>query len=131
MDKRLPVVAHPGSATVSTVRRESGQPANLRHKPYASGQRQTRRAEFARRHEVFAGYTQDAREAEAWLKPDISWCEQNCLGLWSLQYGPYTKGMGYRIRFGFTDAVDARGFEAFRQARRRHSSEVESDANER
>jgi len=131
MEKRLPIVAHPGSATVSAVRRESGQPANLRHKPYASGQRQSRRVEVARAHRALVGYTLDPREAEAQLKPDVSWCEQNCRGFWSLHYGPYVRGLGYQIRFGFTDAADGRGFEAFRQARRRRGTDAERDANER
>ena len=131
MDKRLPIVAQAGSATISGARRQEGSAVNPRRKPYAASRRESRRASCATQHRVFAGYTMDTRAAEAQLKPDIAWCEQNCQGLWNIVYGPFYNRFGYQIRFGFTESGDAGGFERFRQERRSQSEISDSEANER
>ena len=115
----LPVVAQPGSATVSSVRREEGQAANIRRKQYASARREIRRAASATQHKVFSGHTHDPRDAESILKPEIAWCERNCAGLWTIIYGTYQHQRGYTIHFGFTHAKDAKTFADYR-VRRRH-----------
>lgn len=118
MDAKLPIVAQPGAATVATFRREGGNPVNSRRKGYASARRESRRVSCATQNKIFAGYTQDPRDAESLLKPEIAWCEQNCRGLWSIIYGPHIRGLGYEIRFGFTDEADSKEFARYRTERR-------------
>lgn len=123
MTSRFPIVAQPGAATRTTVCRESGQPINIRRKGYASAQRETRRVSKAAQYKIFVGYTQDIRASESLLKPDIGWCERHCEGLWSILYGPYIKGLGEEIRFGFTNQEDSQGFARWREARKRQEEE--------
>jgi len=119
MDPKLPLVAQPGAATVARVTREGGHPVNSRRKAYASARRESRRVSCATQHRVFAGYTHDPRDAESLMKPEVAWCEQNCAGLWSIIYGPYVRGMGYEVQFGFTNETDAQSFSRYRRDRRR------------
>lgn len=126
MDSRLPLVAHPGAATVAAVRRESGHGADTRLKGYTVTRRESHRVSCATQHKVFAGYTDEPRDAESLLKPEIAWCEQNAEGLWSIIYGPFIRNMGYEVRFGFTNEADARDFAAHRkETRSRKESAME------
>jgi hypothetical protein len=123
MSPKLPIVAQPGAATRTTVARETGQPANIRRKAYASAQRESRRVSAANQYKIFVGYSSDIRASESLLKPEIGWCERHCAGLWSILYGSYTKGLGYDIRFGFTNQEDAQAFARWREERKRREEE--------
>lgn len=123
MTAKIPIVAQPGAATSTSVRRESGQPIDVRRKDYASAPRESHRVSMASQYKIFAGYTQDTRTAESLLKPDIGWCERHCEGLWSILYGPYINGLGYEIRFGFTNQEDAQAFARWRENRKRQEEE--------
>jgi len=119
MSPRLPIVAQPGLATVTTVRRETGHPAIRKRKKFSASRDESRRTETRHTsHTVFCGYTHDVLESESLRKPDIAWCERNCHGLWRLIHGPYVPGYGYEVRFGFTEKADADRFIAYRQTRR-------------
>lgn len=118
MTPKLPIVASPGSATVSAVRREEVRPGTVQRQPYAATRRDSRRASCAVQYKVFAGHTHDPRDAESLMKPETAWCEQNCQGLWTILYGPHDPHLGYVIRFGFTESTDAEAFETYRLNRR-------------
>lgn len=123
MAPRLPIVAQPGAATRTSVAREAGQPLNVRRKDYASSQRESRRVSMASQYKIFVGYSNDIRASESLLKPDMGWCEQHCEGLWSILYGPYLNGLGYEVRFGFTNQEDAQAFARWREERKRKEQE--------
>lgn len=113
-----PIVAQPGSATVTSVRREPGLGSNVERTKKESAHRDSRRAERDAPHRVFVGHTHDPRDAETLLKPEIAWCDQNCRGLWTILYGTFRRGLGYTIHFGFTESADAEAFSQHRQHRR-------------
>lgn len=113
-----PIVAQPGSATVTSVRREPGLGSNVARTKKEAAHRDSRRATRDTPHRVFVGHTHDPRDAETLLKPEIAWCDQNCAGLWTILYGPFQQGLGYTIRFGFTESADAEAFSRHRQHRR-------------
>jgi hypothetical protein len=115
-----PIVAQPGSATVTSVRREPGLGSNVQRTKKEAAHRDSRRAVRDAPHRVFVGHTHDPRDAESVLKPEIAWCEQNCRGLWTILYGPFQADQGYTVRFGFTEARDADAFSRHRQQRREH-----------
>jgi hypothetical protein len=118
MSPNRPIVAQPGSATVTSVRREAGQRSPLRRSAEGAVRLESRRTTAPTPHRVYAGHTHDPRDAESLMKPEMAWCEQNCRGMWTIHYGSFTDGLGYTIRFGFTEAADAEAFRRYRQHRR-------------
>jgi len=123
MSPNRPIVAQPGSATVTGVRREHGEGGDARRGDARRGTHESIRLESRRTtaptpHRVFAGHTHDPRDAESLMKPDMAWCERNCQGMWTIHYGSFKRGLGYTVRFGFTEAADADAFRRYRQHRR-------------
>ena len=118
MSPNRPIVAQPGSATVTRVRREQGFGGDMRRKSEGSMRLESRRTTAPAPHRVFAGHTHDPRDAESVMKPDMAWCERNCGGMWTIHYGSFKRGLGYTVRFGFTEAADAEAFRRYRQHRR-------------
>jgi hypothetical protein len=118
MDPNRPIVAQPGSATVTSVRRETDKRRRLRRNAEGAVRLESRRTTAPTPHRVFAGHTHDPRDAESLMKPEMAWCEQNCRGMWTIHYGSFKRGLGYTVRFGFTEAADAEAFRRYRQHRR-------------
>lgn len=123
MPPRFPIVAQPGAATVSSITSGSGESNALERKRRLLPHRESHRVSGANQYKIFSGYTFDRRQAESLRKPEIAWCEQNCQGLWSIMYGPYVKGLGYEVRFGFTQQADAQAFARWRE--KHHAREEE------
>jgi len=127
MNAKLPIVAQPGVATVTTVRRVSGESGPAHHAHPIADRGGTRRTETTSTpYTVFCGYTPDMRRFESMRTPEIAWCERKCRGLWRLVHGPYLTGHGHEVRFAFTEKEDADAFLHFRQTRRARQEEISS-----
>ncbi|MBK1696433.1 hypothetical protein [Rhodovibrio salinarum] len=127
MAPRLPTTAAPGAATTTPVRRQGDDQrlCDIRtasHKVWNS-----KRLHGWRGNDVFVGHATRPVQDESLMGPEISWCEWHCAGQWDICYGADVPRTGREMYFSFSNAADAKAFDAWREQRRREREGREDD----